>query len=177
MESLKKLRNRVKGRYLRLLGTNESKWIVLKFKMYFKFLLCSPNISVIKLPDDSMPATKKGCACVSIYVCMCAKWLQSYQTLRDSMDWAHQTPLSMGLSCPPPGDLSDPDIKLTSHASCVGRQVLYHWCPPWGTPGYSPWGRKESTRLLCRWNSPGKNTAVAIPFPRGSFWPRNWIYI
>ena len=36
MESLKKLRNRVTvtGRYLRLLGTIEYKWIVLKFKMF-----------------------------------------------------------------------------------------------------------------------------------------------
>ena len=145
--------------------------------MYFKFLLCSPNISVRKLPDDSMPATKKGCTCISIYVRMCAKLLQSCRLFVTLWTVAHQTPLSMELSCPPPGDLSDPDIKLMPHVSCVGKPVLYHWCDPWGALGYSPWGLKESTRLLCRWNSPGKNTGVAIPFPRGSSWPRNWIHI
>ena len=50
---------------------------------------------------------------------------------------AHQAPLSMGFSrqkywsgspCPPPGDLPDPGIKPTSHASCIGRQFLYHQC-------------------------------------------------
>ena len=82
--------------------------------MYFKFLLCSPNISVRKLPDDSMPATKKGCTCLSIYVCMCAKLLQSCRLFVTLWTVAHQTPLSMELSCPPPGDLSDPDIKLMS---------------------------------------------------------------
>ena len=49
---------------------------------------------------------------------------------------AHQAPLSMGFSrqeywrglpFPPPGDLSDPGIELTSHFSCIGRRVLYHY--------------------------------------------------
>ena len=35
----------------------------------------------------------------------------------------------------------------------------------------TPW--TEPTRLLCPRNSPGKNTGgVAIPFSRGSSWPR-----
>ena len=46
-----------------------------------------------------------------------------------------QAPLSMrfsrqeywsGLPFPPPGDLSDPGIELTSLVSCTGKQVLYH---------------------------------------------------
>ena len=48
---------------------------------------------------------------------------------------ARHAPLSMGFSrqeersglpCPPPGDLPDPGIELTSHhVSCIGRWVLY----------------------------------------------------
>ena len=30
-----------------------------------------------------------------------------------------------GLPCPPPGDLPNPGMKLTSQVSCIGRQVLY----------------------------------------------------
>ena len=30
-----------------------------------------------------------------------------------------------GLPCPSPGDLPDPGIKSASHASCIGRRVLY----------------------------------------------------
>ena len=51
----------------------------------------------------------------------------------------YQSPLSMGfprqeywsgMPCPPPRDLPDPGIKPRSHVSCIGRQVLYHSCPP-----------------------------------------------
>ena len=36
------------------------------------------------------------------------------------------------------------------------------------------WG----ARLLCPWESPGKNNGVgAIPSSRGSFWPRNWTWV
>ena len=54
---------------------------------------------------------------------MHAKSLQSCLTLCDPMDLVHQAPLSMGFSkqehwselpCPPPGDLPDPGIELTS---------------------------------------------------------------
>ena len=34
-----------------------------------------------------------------------------------------------GLPCPPAGDLPDPGIKPMSHLSCIGRRVLYCWCP------------------------------------------------
>ena len=55
----------------------------------------------------------------------------------------HQASLSMGISkqefwkrlpCPSPGDLLDPGIKLVSHVSCIGKQILYHWShlgSPW----------------------------------------------
>ena len=51
---------------------------------------------------------------------------------------ALQAPLSMafsrqeywsGLPCPPPRDLPDPGMEPVSCASCIGRQVLYHWAP------------------------------------------------
>ena len=51
---------------------------------------------------------------------------------------AHQAPLSMvfsrqeywsGLPYPPPGDLPNPEIEPAFHyVSCIGRQVLYHYC-------------------------------------------------
>ena len=50
---------------------------------------------------------------------------QSCLTLCDSVDCSHQAPLSMrfprqgyccGLSCPPPGDIPDPQIKSASPA-------------------------------------------------------------
>jgi len=34
-----------------------------------------------------------------------------------------------GFPCPPPSDLPDPGIELTSvMCPCIGQQVLYHWC-------------------------------------------------
>ena len=57
---------------------------------------------------------------------------------------APKAPLSMGfprqeywsgLPFPSPGDLPDPGIKLMSHVSCIGRQVLYHW-HHLGSPSY-----------------------------------------
>ena len=34
------------------------------------------------------------------------------------------------LLCPPPGDLPDPGVELTSHVSCIGRRGLFtfHVC-------------------------------------------------
>ena len=40
----------------------------------------------------------------------------------------------------------------------------------------TPW-RLWLTRLLCPWNSPGKNTGlVVMPFSRGYSWPRDWTW-
>ena len=75
-----------------------------------------------------------------MYVSVCAlshfSCVQLFVTL-----WsvAHQAPLSMGFSrqehwsglpCSPPGDLPDPGISYIciSYISCIGRQLLYHWC-------------------------------------------------
>ena len=36
----------------------------------------------------------------------------------------------------------------------------------------------EALQLLCPWDSPGMNTGVgAIPFSRGSSWPRDWTWV
>ena len=65
--------------------------------------------------------------------CACrSSWAQLFAT-----PWtaAHQAPLSMafsrqeywsGLPCPPPGDLSNPEVKLTSSALQVGSLPLSH---------------------------------------------------
>ena len=85
--------------------------------MYFKFLLCSPNISVIKLPDDSMPATKKGCVCINIYVCMCAKLLRSCRTLCDPMDFSPSDSSVHGTVMPSSRGSFWP--RYQTHASCL----------------------------------------------------------
>ena len=50
---------------------------------------------------------------------------------------ALQDSLSLGFSrqeyrsgspCPPPGDFPDPGTEPGSHVSCIGREILYHWC-------------------------------------------------
>ena len=60
---------------------------------------------------------------------MLAKSIQSCPTLCDPMDCSPPAPLSMGFSrqehwsglpCPPPGDLPNPGIKLTSPALAGG---------------------------------------------------------
>ena len=60
-----------------------------------------------------------------------------------------QAPLSMGFSWqeywsglpfPPPGDLPDPGIKTyVSCGSCIGRQILYHWCSLGLWPNSGEW--------------------------------------
>ena len=61
-----------------------------------------------------------------ILVCTWIQLLQSCPTLRDAMDYGSPGSLSMGFSrqeywselpCPPPGDLPNPGIKLSSPAS------------------------------------------------------------
>ena len=76
-------------------------------------------------------------------------WLQSCPTLATPRTIAHQAPLSMGFSrrkywsglpCPPPEDLPDPEIKLTS-------------------PAFTVWATREtltSTQKSSRSSKPGK---------------------
>ena len=69
---------------------------------------------------------------------------------------AFQAPLSMGFSrqvywsgllWPPPGDLPNPGIEPGYIMStCIGRQVLYHWCHL-GTPLHTH--THTHTHLLC----------------------------
>ena len=112
---------------------------------------------------------------------MCAKSLQPCPTLCSSMNVACQAPLSMGLSmqeywnelsCPPPRDLLDPEIKPTclmsptpaggvfttsttcscccQVASVVSDSVRPH--------------RRQPTRLPHPWDSPGKNIGMGCHF-------------
>ena len=65
----------------------------------------------------------------------CFSHIRLFETLSTV---ACKAPLSMGFSrqeywsglpCPSPGDLPDPGIEPMSLIStCIGRQVLYHWC-------------------------------------------------
>ena len=67
------------------------------------------------------------------YYFMHVKSLQLCLSLRSH--GAHQAPLSIrfsrqeywsGLPCPPPGDLTDTEIKPASLVFCFGKQVPYH---------------------------------------------------
>ena len=68
---------------------------------------------------------------------------------------ARLSPLTMGFSrqeywsglpCPPPGDLPDPGIELTSYVSCIGRLVLYFTILYWFCHT-STWIRHGCTRV------------------------------
>ena len=70
-----------------------------------------------------------------------------------------------GLPFPPPGDLSDPGIQLSS-VSRTGRWIPYHWevftciyeiCMQWGRPRSDPWARKIP------WRRAGLPTPVFLP--------------
>ena len=78
-------------------------------------------------------------------VCVCAKSLQSYQTLCNSTG-SHQPPLFMGFSkqeywsgllCPPPVDLPDLRIKLTSLMSPALARGFFTAHATWETQRYS----------------------------------------
>ena len=61
-------------------------------------------------------------------------------------------------------------LKGTFWLSSLFGLLCRVYCPT--PPPHGLW----SARLLCPWDSPGKNTAggVATPFSRGSSWPRDW---
>ena len=61
------------------------------------------------------------------------------------------------------GNLPDRDRTHVSYISCIGRQVLYHWCHL-GRPQVSSESDSHSVvrphGLYSPWNSPGQNTGV-----------------
>ena len=88
--------------------------------------------------------------------------------------------------------------SLKKEEQCSGLILEGGWVHPWSASKARPcitWWSSESkslsvmsnslwphglqpTRFLCPWNSPDKNTAlVAIPFSRGSSWPRDWTWV
>ena len=86
-------------------------------------------------------------------VCMCAKSLQSHQTLCNSTE-SHQPPLFMGFSrqeywsgllCPPPLDLPDPGIKPTSLTSPTLACGFFTTQASWETQTYSLMGYKSKS--------------------------------
>ena len=69
--------------------------------------------------------------CVHAYVLSLVQLCVAHQTI------VHQAPLSMGFSrqeywsglpFPDSRDLPDPGVEPISCVSCIGRQILYHWC-------------------------------------------------
>ena len=76
-------------------------------------------------------------------VCMHAKSLQLCLTLRNLWTVAHKSPQSMGfsrqeycsgLSCPPLGDLPDPEIDSTSLMSPASAGGFFSASATWETP-------------------------------------------
>ena len=114
-----------------------------------------------------------SCFC---HVLLCATlWTVAHQVLL-SMGFSRQEYYS-GLPCPPVGDLPDPGIKPTSltFPALAGRYITTTWvlvaqsCPTlcnpmdYSLPGSSIHGILQVRTL--EW--------VAIPFSRGSSWPRD----
>ena len=62
-------------------------------------------------------------SCVQLFA---ALWIVAHQALL-SMGFSRQEYWT-GLPCPPPGNLPDLGIELTSLVSCIGMWVLYHQC-------------------------------------------------
>ena len=62
-------------------------------------------------------------SCVQLFVTL---WIVAHQALL-SMGFSRQDYWN-ALPCPPPRDLPNRRIKRKSYVSCVGRQVLYHYC-------------------------------------------------
>ena len=60
-------------------------------------------------------------SCVQLFA---ALWIVAHQALL-SMGFSRQEYWT-GLPCPPPGNLPDLGIELTSLVSCIGMWVLYH---------------------------------------------------
>ena len=117
----------------------------------------------------------------------CAQLLSHVGLLTTPWTIAHKTPLSMeffrqeyqsGLPFPPPEDLPDPVIKSQSPASSALAGRFFTTCATKEAPSFpmllllshfscvllcvTPW--MQPTRLLCPWDSPGKNTGVGCHF-------------
>ena len=98
---------------------------------------------------------------------------------------AHQAALSMGFSrqeyrngllCPPPGDLPDLGIEPSSLTfSCIGRQVLYHYCHPalniklsmGGTCPEAQWLRCYTSNAVDTGSIPSRGVKIPHAVPCG----------
>ena len=75
----------------------------------------------------------------------------------------------------PKGSYWPKDRTCVSYVSCIGRQILYHWTTKETllqllllsrvsvSDSVQP-HRRQPYRLLCPWDSPGKNTGVGCHF-------------
>ena len=73
-------------------------------------------------------------SCVQLFV---TPWTVAHQALL-SRRFSRQDYWSVS-PCPPPRNFPDPGIEPTfTYVSCIGRQVLYHYCHP-GSPRILEW--------------------------------------
>ena len=107
----------------------------------------------------------------------CCLVAQSCPTLFYRVRCTRQAPASMrfsrqehwsGLPFPPSGDLPDPGIELRSHALAsrfftMSHLLLLLLLSHFSRVSVRP-HRQQPTRLLCPWDSPGKNTGLGCHF-------------
>ena len=122
-----------------------------------------PRVAVLILGIVNM---MRYCAMIMLWVCV--QLLSCVQLFETLWTVTHQAPLSLGFSrqeylsglpCPPPGDLPDPWVELTSLVSCIGvllLQLCLTLCSPMycSLPGSSLHGLGYITRQkgFCRYN-------------------------
>ena len=83
---------------------------------------------------------------------------------------AGKSPGVGGLPCPPPGNLPDPEIESTFLRSPALAGAFFSTSPAWEAPSITGSVTQlcptlctpgtVAARLLCPWDSPGKNTGV-----------------
>ena len=92
--------------------------------------ICLRSVNFQQDKPLSFSFCRSGCACMHVLGCV--------RLFATPWTAAHQVPLSMefsrqeywnGFPSPPPGDLTDPGIKVTALCLMHGRYILYHWPP------------------------------------------------
>ena len=122
---------------------------------------------------------------ICIYVCVCSV-ARSYPTLCDPMDYNLRGSSAHGILqarilewvaiSSSTGSSQPKDWPRVSCISCTGRRILYHGAS-WGAPlsmcmcasrsvmSNTLWPHGlQPARLLCPWDSPGKNTGLSFQF-------------
>ena len=92
-------------------------------------------LPVLTSPSSPPPPPPPHLPPLSLSLSLCAQPLSRFCFFGTPQTVARQPPLSMGfprqeywsgLPFPTPGTLPNPEIKLTSHVSCLGKWILCH---------------------------------------------------